>query len=443
MANRSRALHLVVVAALLGGAAYAVFLFHQDRGAAPYVATGPSTVVTAPDAGETPSPGTRPVLPPATLAAADLGAWNDAIARVEERRGSAGAIVVPDELKHYEDRRRFLAVQMADSRREDYDLPHDQADLALMIQRGEMAEMSPLGPDHILYEIGTDAREDPLAHYDAASGKDVPLFPSMEAYEAEDARLEALAAGKGRAAAQARDRREFLASFYRQPDTRDQLFREHEAITALADNFGGSHYDLGVPADRARFQARLLSFVRPAARAVIVELAQAYHAQFGRLLPITSTVRTQRYQRRLSGVNSNATRVDLPPHTTGMAFDISYKFMAPDEQNFVMEQVARLEDAGRVEALRERRNHLHVYVLADGRPDDTLIASFLDDVEAAHVGPAPRTVKKVGARRTAVQRTSVRARRGHTAAKAKARPAAAKGRSRPAARKRTRAPRGD
>ena len=78
---------------------------------------------------------------------------------------------------------------------------------------------------------------------------------------------------------------------------------------------------------------------------------------------MSSLVRTERYQRRLSRVNRNATKVEIPPHATGMAFDISYKFMAADEQNFIMDHVARLEAEGRVEALRENRNAIHVYTL--------------------------------------------------------------------------------
>ena len=110
---------------------------------------------------------------------------------MEEVRGSAGRITTPPSSSHYDDRRRFLAVQMADSQEESYDLPHDVADLAQMIQRGQLVGLRALGDHHILYDVGTDAREDPLAHYDLESGKDVPLFPSMEAYEAEDARLAA------------------------------------------------------------------------------------------------------------------------------------------------------------------------------------------------------------------------------------------------------------
>ena len=103
------------------------------------------------------------------------------------------------------------------------------------------------------------------------------------------------------------------------------------------------------------------------------------------------------------------TPVELPPDTTGMAFDVSYKFMAPDEQNFVMEEVARLKEAGRVEALRERRNHFHVYVLADGPPPEALIASFFDEVEAAHPNSAPRPA---AARTASGRRPASRALRG-------------------------------
>ena len=96
-------------------------------------------------------------------------------------------------------------------------------------------------------------------------------------------------------------------------------------------------------------------------------------------------MRTERYQRRLGRVNANATKVEFPPHTTGCAFDISYRYMAADEQQFLMDRIAQLEDEGRVEALRERRNHIHVFVFQDGRrPPEELIAQFLDDVDASH-----------------------------------------------------------
>ena len=323
--------------------------------------------------------GTASPAPPAAAATPDPFSWAAAIAHVEEVRGSAGRITVPDELRHHSDRRRFLAVQMADSQEKRYQLPHDVAALAQMIRGGELVGLRALGERHILYDVGTDAREDPLAHYDVETGKDVPLFPSMEAYEAEDARL---------AAANESAKREALAAWYRDPARAEMLFAEHRMVSDLAADFNGIAYDLQNPEHRTRFQVRLLSFLRPEARDILLELAQAYHERFDRLLPVSSRVRTERYQRRLSRVNRNAARVDIPPHATGMAFDISYKFMAADEQNFLMEHVARLEAEGKVEALRENRNAIHIYTFTDGRPAEPLVAGFLSDVQEAHPGSA-------------------------------------------------------
>ena len=345
------------------------------------------------------TPATVPSAPP------DPFSWAAAIARVEEVRGSAGRITTPVELHHYDDRRRFLAVQMADSREESYDLPHDVADLAQMIQRGQLVGLRALGDEYILYDVGTDAREDPLAHYDLETGKDIPLFPSMEAYEAEDARLTAADGEK----------RELLAAYYRDPARAEMLFGEHRAVSELAANFNEMAYDLSNPDDRTRFQVLLLSFIRPEARDVLLQISRAYHQQFDRLLPVSSLVRTERYQRRLSRVNRNATRVDIPPHATGMAFDISYKFMAADEQNFLMEHVARLEAEGRVEALRENRNAIHVYTFAGGqRPSEPVVAGFLSDVEDAHPGSGvkPAPAPKPRARRAAVRRKARGSARG-------------------------------
>jgi hypothetical protein len=382
---------LVLVAGVAVGAA--VWWFGPWRGAGGTTANVPAATPSA-----LPSPEARPP---------DPFTWAAAVASVEEVRGSNERLQAPPELMHHQDRRRFLAVQMADTREEEYDLPHDQAELAQMIARGELVEVKALGAHHLLYDVGTSLRENPLEHYDVGSGKDVPLFPDMQAWLAEDERLAALAQGQGRAAAQAKQELEFLASFYGEPSTREALFREHAAIASLTRDFGGMAYDLEDPADRTRLQVRLLSFVRPEARDVVLEVAQRYHERFGRLLPVTSLVRTQRYQRRLSRVNPNAALVDTAPHTTGMAFDISYKYMANDEQNFVMDVLAELERAGRIEALRERRNHFHVYAFAGGeRPSEPLVASLLDDVQAANPGayarPAPRrpaAAKKAGGAR--------------------------------------------
>ncbi|HWW74296.1 MAG TPA: DUF5715 family protein, partial [Pyrinomonadaceae bacterium] len=137
-----------------------------------------------------------------------------------------------------------------------------------------------------------------------------------------------------------------------EPKGAARLFAEYALLADLARDFGGRSYDLRDRESAREFQARLLSFLRPPALAVLEELGTAYQAKFERPLPATSLVRTEEYQRLLreSG-NPNAADVQPPPHTTGLAFDIYYRFMTSAEQEFVMGEIARLEREGRVEAL--------------------------------------------------------------------------------------------
>ena len=329
--------------------------------------------------------------PPTPAASIPTEPYDIAHARVQEDRGEAmglaARVVVPAELQHYSDRRRFLAVQMADTRQEQLELPLDDGDLAAMLRAGTLVEIAPLGEDYILYDIGTDAADDPMAAYDPDTHKDVPLFASAADLDAERASLAELAqeSPSRRTRVQAEARLSKLATSYDDPARRDVLLKKGADIAALAANFTGQSYDLEDPVDRGRFDARMLSLIRPGARDVILDVAREYHQRFGRLLPVTSLVRTERYQRRLTRVNANATSVEIPPHTTGCAFDISYRYMAADEQQFLMDRIAQLEQDGKVEALKERRNHIHVFVFPDGqRPPDELVAQFLDEVDASH-----------------------------------------------------------
>jgi uncharacterized protein DUF5715 len=320
-----------------------------------------------------PSPGASPV----PLTGYDVPGWAEAVAAVEEKRGSNQRLVVPAALMHGADRRVFLATQLADATETRVHTPHDLADVAAMLRSGELVEVPPLSEDHLLYDVGADVHVDPLSHYDPGTNDVTPLPSASE---------------------------------------------EYQAVTALAADYGGHSYDLTQPSDSTRFQARLLSSLRPEARDVLDELARAYHERFGRRLPVSSLVRTLQYQRRLSRVNPNASRLELSPHTTGLAFDVLYKFMPNDEQDFVMQEIARLEQEGRVEALRERRNCFHVYVFESRqRPAGTLVASFFDEVEAAHPGSAPgATVSRprAGARaRTAAVRRGGAKRRASAAAR--------------------------
>lgn len=172
-----------------------------------------------------------------------------------------------------------------------------------------------------------------------------------------------------------------IADYYGSADARAELFKEYATLAALARDFGGRSYDLGDTASAREFQARMLSFARPPALAMIEELGAAYEEKFGRPLPVTSLIRTQEYQRELREAgNPNAANVGVPPHTTGLAFDIYYHFMTAAEQQFVMDMVAGLERDGRVEALRELRDHYHVFVFPEGRrPEEALVEKEIKD----------------------------------------------------------------
>ena len=348
--------------------------------------------------------------PPTPAAAQPTEPYDIAHARVQDDRGQAmglaARVVVPAELQHYSDRRRFLAVQMADTRQEQLELPQDDADLAAMLRAGTLVELPPLGEDYILYDVGLDASDDPMAAYDPDTRKDVPLFASAADLDAERSALADLAkeSPSRRTRVLAETRLQRLAAYYDDPAKREALLKKGSDIALLAANFDGQSYDLKDPVDRGRFDARMMSLVRPSARDLVLEIARDYHQRFGRLLPVTSLVRTERYQRRLGRVNANATSVEIPPHTTGCAFDISYRYMAADEQQFLMDRIAQLERDGKVEALKERRNHIHVFVFPGGqRPPDALVAEFLDEVDASHgiVRDASGAIVRAPARRGA------------------------------------------
>jgi hypothetical protein len=130
-------------------------------------------------------------------------------------------------------------------------------------------------------------------------------------------------------------------------------------------------------------KVRMLSSLRPEAVKVLEEIAGAYREKFDRPLPLTSLVRPDEYQHALSKVNPNATRMETPPHSTGLAFDIYNRFMTAEEQSFVMDYLARLKDDGRIEVLRENRDHYHVFAFIDGvRPDEAIINASLGKTKA-------------------------------------------------------------
>src|SRR5579885_58499 len=340
-----------------------------------------------------------------------------AVAKVEEDRGEAvgrqAAVEVPAELKQYKEPRRFLAIQEATAKENGIGPPRDFAELAAMIEAGhDLVEVPRLGRGYVLFGVGLVATGE-LTHYDDRRARSVPLFAGddeLKSYEdklkADGARLETelkdagdrlKALGKKERDARAQinteiaakkkeiegvgEKEKLIADYYGSADARAELFKEYATLAALARDFGGRSYDLGDTASAREFQARMLSFARPPALAMIEELGAAYEEKFGRPLPVTSLIRTQEYQRELREAgNPNAANVGVPPHTTGLAFDIYYHFMTAAEQQFVMDMVAGLERDGRVEELRELRDHYHVFVFPEGRrPDEALVEKEIKD----------------------------------------------------------------
>lgn len=279
-------------------------------------------------------------IPPVNnLAQIDL--WTNAVDKVKaDRLDPGGAVETPPELRHYSDRYWFLATQIAETKRYNVPICRDYLDLAAMIEHGDLVSVPGVTETYVLF--GVAQRVD-----DGSFTND---------------------------------------------DNSENVTRDYSPLQALARNFGGRSYDLNNPADRQALKAGMLSSLRPAALKVLEEVAASYHQRFDRPLPISSLVRPDQYQHSLRRVNRNAVTIEAPPHSTGLAFDIDYRYMNGTEQTFVMAELARLKNEGRIEAIRERNANYHVFAFLNGtRPSDDLITASLDDalppgVEANHAG---------------------------------------------------------
>ena len=376
--------------------------------------------------------------PPPTVAPPEVNPWKEAAGKVEEDRdeavGRQAKVNTPAELKHYSDRRRFLAIQVAEAREQGYELPHDYAELIELIRAQNLIELEPLGKDYILYGVGANASDEPFTHYDSASGENIPLLNGPEELKKEQDRLSELISEPREKIAQLeaelkkltrRDRskrvslqgqienarksikevekkKSLLGSFYKNEANRKLMDKEYRLLAELAADFGGKSYDLNDADSRRQLKVRLLSFIRPEARDVLQEIARAYKDKFDRPLPITSLIRPEQYQRRLGLTNPNATKSQSPPHSTGLAFDVFYYYMSAAEQDFLMSVIARIETEGRIEALRENRNHFHLYAFPDGRPpSEELIA------KAAGQSIQPKNAADKGSEKSKADKASV------------------------------------
>lgn len=145
-------------------------------------------------------------------------------------------------------------------------------------------------------------------------------------------------------------------------------------LKKLADDFDGKKFDLNNPTDRKQMRIRLLSMVNPSAKKILEEVADSYQKKFNRPLIITSLTRSMDYQIKLNEINANSFKVmgkdSRPPHSSGLAFDIARKHLTAEEQNFIMQQLAEMENKGKIDGLIEfgARFVFHVFVYQDGKP---------------------------------------------------------------------------
>jgi len=304
--------------------------------------------------------------------------WNVAVEQVKAERDASlgGALDIPPELKHYEERHWFLATQVAEVEKYKVHTVQDYLDLAGMIERHELVPVPAVTESYILFGIGQRANEEPFEPFDDdnqnTNAEPKPVPP--EAYQ---------------------------------------------SLQNLAKNFNGRSYDLNNPSDRYALKVNMLSAIRPQALKIIEQVATAYHNQFARLLPVSSLVRPEQYQHSLRRVNRNAVTIDAPPHSTGLAFDIDYRYMSVAEQNFVMRGLAQLKNEGRIEVIRERSANYHVFAFMNGtRPSDDLVTASLEkagappkEEEAHHTEAKPAKAKaNIKSRAVKQQRPKAKAR---------------------------------
>ena len=348
--------------------------------------------------------------------------YAQAVEKVKEDRAGIGgaAIETPPQLRHYEERQWFLATQVAEVEKFDVPSSQDFVDLATLLVRGELIPLPAVTETYVLYGVGARADDEAFSRF--VDDNSVPVYNETElrdAYARLDSARQTLETQisntksqlttlkKGERARQRELQKELAAheqeldakkeektlldTAYGNAGNRQTFLRDYESLQALARNFAGRSFNLDNPNDRHALKLTMLSSLRPQALKVLEEVAKAYHDKFARPLPVSSLVRPEEYQRALRRVNRNATTIDTPPHSTGLAFDIDYRYMSGDEQNFLMTELARLKDQGRIEVLRERGANLHVFAFIDGkRPADHLVAAAVAAIEAdREQGQAP------------------------------------------------------
>jgi hypothetical protein len=371
------------------------------------------------------------------IESASVADWNAAVEKVKADRGeqAGGAVQIPTELQHYSDRHWFLATQVAEVEQHHIQNCQDFIDLAAMIEARNFVLVPVVTENYVLYGVGERADDSVFGRYE--DGQTIELYTETQLNDAyrlvDEKRLKTLNELEGlkpqngdrtnRRERQKRinalqldlksvaEEKARLDQFYAQPESRQKLFRGYGALQTLARDFAGRSYNLDVPADRLALKLNLLRSLRPEAFNIMEEIASAYHQAFDRPLPVSSLVRPEEYQHALRKRNRNAVLIDTPPHSTGLAFDIDYRYMSAAEQQFLMNELARLKNEGRIEVLRERNANYHVFAFINGtRPVDELITASLEKAiepgrEANHVTSNEKSGTHKAKLRTAKRRS--------------------------------------
>lgn len=369
------------------------------------------------------------------LRSTDPDLWNRALEKVKEDR-SGGTVEIPPELRHYEDRHWFLATQVAEVRKFNLQSCQDYVDLAGMIERGELVSLPAVTDNYILFGVGARTDGEVFSRY--IDDHNIELYNEAELRDAysrcdsERSRLQTELSGlkkqltqvkKGDRAKQGElrklisareeelkskdEEKALLDRSYGHAESRQQLFSDYESLQTLAKNFAGRSFNLDDSSDRQAMKVTMLSSLRPEALKILEEIGKAYHEKFTRPLPVSSLVRPEQYQSALRKVNRNAVLIDTPPHSTGLAFDIDYRYMSGEEQTFVMTELARLKQEGRIEVIRERSANFHVFAFVDAqRPADELITASLEEASGpAETNHATKTPAKVTSKSRSAKKT--------------------------------------
>ena len=344
----------------------------------------------------------------------DPDLWTRSMEKVKEDRAETEkvALEIPTELRHYEDRHWFLATQVAEVKKFNVQPVQDFVDLAAMISRGEVVPVPAVTDTYILF--GVAARVDGgvftryVANQNIELNDEAGLRDAYARLESAHANLQKEISGlqsqlaalrKGDSTKQdelekeitAREQElksndenkaqldQYYSQSYGSPQSRPKLLRDYESLQALAKNFRGRSFNLDDSSDRQALKIYLLSSLRPEGLKILEEVAKRYHDKFDRPLPVSSLVRPEQYQHLLRRFNRYAVLIDTPPHSTGLAFDIDYRYLSGAEQNFLMAELALMKDEGRIEVIRERGANYHVFAFIDGqRPSDELITASLE-----------------------------------------------------------------